>query len=367
MLLNHLHNYEIVKLNAQNPNLTNTIIIFVLLCIILIFISRDKKIFILDRSQTQQLKGLAILFIILGHLWVHVTQSKVSFVFSGDGVTLFFLLSGFGLTVSYKSKIPNFKKYVTKRITRVMIPYWIATIIIFILDYAFLKRIYSPNNIALTFLGVNINETTQYIDYVRWFISILLLWYALFFFIFLINVRKIIIIVLFTIAALLYIFDYYITKFGWYQIYAFPVGCLLGLYYDFIYKTYNRHIRLFTALSLFTIVLMLIFKAYLKQEIVGLIPSISFRFVNEIASILLCFSVIFIGAYLGVKRFASRFLYHTGNISYELFLLHGAFLVKYNPVISNGSVTMLSIQFILFAICIIFVSTLFRICTKRLT
>lgn len=173
-------NYEISKISVENPNFVNLVIIIMLFFISVLFLGKRQSWKILDRNQTNQLRGISILSIIVGHLWVHVSSIKPSLLMGGEGVALFLVLSGFGLTRSFYEKKPSITSFFIRRIERIMFPYWFITFIIIVLDYVILARVYSPKDIVLTLFGINISSTTYHIDYVRWYITLLLFWYIIF-------------------------------------------------------------------------------------------------------------------------------------------------------------------------------------------
>jgi len=82
------------------------------------------------------------------------------------------------------------------------------------------------------------------------------------------------------------------------------------------------------------------------------LPSIVFKALEEANSILFSFSLVIILAALGMKGYHSTFLCFCGTISYELFLLHGAFLIKYNPIIIRDNTVLLPFSFIIFLLCL---------------
>jgi hypothetical protein len=63
------NNYETTKLVVQNPNISNLLILVILAFVSFLFLKRnvDNSKF-LDRTQNDQLKGIAILFLVPGHL-----------------------------------------------------------------------------------------------------------------------------------------------------------------------------------------------------------------------------------------------------------------------------------------------------------
>jgi len=90
------------------------------------------------------------------------------------------------------------------------------------------------------------------------------------------------------------------------------------------------------------------------------VPNIFLSFVNEIAALFLCFGLIVGIGYLGAENYKSRFLLFYGEISYEIFLLHGALLVKYNPIINIATFGSLLIFFPLFVVLATLISYIFK-------
>jgi len=92
----------------------------------------DVKSIIVDLTWMDVLKGAAIITVLLGN-WTRCY--KVHFAGWGPWVQVFFILSGFGLTLSYFSKKSNWswRRWAWRRITRIVIPYVIAVVLSFIL------------------------------------------------------------------------------------------------------------------------------------------------------------------------------------------------------------------------------------------
>lgn len=118
-----LNNYESLKLNVQHPEYINLLILVFILCVCFVSIRKTNAARILSKDQTDQLKGLAIIAVILGHLWVHAVGNIPKLLFSGEAVAMFLILSGYGLTSSYGNRKVQHGSYIAARIMRVMIPY----------------------------------------------------------------------------------------------------------------------------------------------------------------------------------------------------------------------------------------------------
>lgn len=85
------------------------------------------------------------------------------------------------------------------------------------------------------------------------------------------------------------------------------------------------------------------------------LPTIVVKVLDEANGLFLSLGLVVLMAYLGLKGYYSGFLGFCGSISYEIFLLHGAFLVKYNPIIVRDE-AFLPFSFMFFLSCIIALS-----------
>ena len=329
-------NFQITKLPVDSPEFTNIILmlIFALLVFITTNLKQQKNAKLLSYRQTEQIKGIAIFLVVLGHLWVHVAVKKPSLIFAGDAVSIFLILSGFGLTLSSRTRKMEFTTFFSRRISRVMIPYWLATLIILFLDYILLNRIMDVRSLIMTFAGINISLNLKHLDYARWFVTFILLWYVIFFFIDRYIERKI-----FGFLALAFILiplNYYLFHFGWYQFFSFPIGCVIANFYDNIIVLWDRKKNTIVSYTIIVFMATIFYKLVMGNIsyynfLVKTIPNIVLIYMHETNSILFCCCVIIFISFLSEKGFESKFLLILGRYSYELFLIHGAFLIKYNP------------------------------------
>lgn len=322
-------NYQNNKLLVHHPDHVNIIIIVVLVVLSMLMVKKKRNHTFLDIITTEQIRGAAILMVVLGHLWVHVAEKKPVIILSGDGVAFFLFLSGFGFVSSYQKRQPDLKAYITSRINRVMIPYWFATIFILSLDRIFLNRIYNIFHICLTFLGINVYGVMHHFDYVRWYITFLLFWYGVAFFVYRYVRFQFAAYFLLGVGFFAFLINYYIAHFGWYQFLAFPMGCIVAENKDACAHIADRF-RNKNAywLALLAIVAFMLATSYPWKEYLSGLPSICNVLVSDFTSLLftLCLISIF-----EVSRYFSQMLIIFGKYSYEIFLLHGVFLIKYNP------------------------------------
>jgi peptidoglycan/LPS O-acetylase OafA/YrhL len=337
-------NFETIKLSIPHPESANIILfaIFVLASILSIRKNTKPPGKILDFEQTEQIKGLAIFFVISGHLWVHVAENAPSIVLSGDAVAIFLILSGFGLTMSKGTKSIDLKQFLLKRISRLILPYWIATILILLLDYVILDKTLNVSSVLMTFLGLNLSKELRYLDYVRWFVTFIIFWYIIFFSVNkLISKDKVRIFTYFLIGAIILPLNYYIFEVGWYQFLSFPFGCFIGVYYEEIIKAWQENKRLILWLSILGLAYFVIYKILIHDQLFwayidDLVPNIFLSYLRDFNSMVFSASIIILFVVLGRKGLVSKLLLILGRYSYELFLLHGVFLVKYNPFMKSS-------------------------------
>ena len=132
---------------------------------------------LITKESTLEIKGIAILMVIIGHVSSRYGSSVLNYM-GAFGVALFLFISGYGLVMSYnKNGLNNFFK---KRFINVFIPYVAITTIWIIFDLI-KGKIYSLKTYVLLLIGFDYNRT---IDETMWYISIILLWYIIFYIIF---------------------------------------------------------------------------------------------------------------------------------------------------------------------------------------
>ncbi len=345
-------NFEDTKLFISNPSFHNFVIIFILLVISLVF-ARRKATGFMDITQGNELKGLAMLMVVTGHLWVHVSQDRASLILGGTAVSLFLLLSGYGLTLSVENKPLTLKGFIFRRLSRVMIPYWIITGIILLLDYLILNKTYSLQGITTTLAGINIDRTIRDLDYVRWFITLLLIEYIVFFVAnrFLPRFEAILSIFLFNVLLmLLKHFDFFLLG-SFHNIIAFPLGCLLAYYIKdvsrFVFEKGNHTKLIILFISCLILVWLLL--SFFGEDKNFLIKMTRIGLTN-LQPLLSCVLAILLVGGVGRLGYVSGFLSFTGIIALEIYLVHGPLLIKYNPVIGLFPPGYIVISFLIFLV-----------------
>ena len=90
------------------------------------FIKKPSSFEWMDRNYTTAIKGFAILTVVWAHSVANLGVGGVQFV-AGVGVALFLICSGYGLEISYSKS--GLRHFWSKRFLKVCIPFWIAALV----------------------------------------------------------------------------------------------------------------------------------------------------------------------------------------------------------------------------------------------
>lgn len=266
----------------------------------------------LDTNWSNQLKGIAMIMVVIGHLQI------VSHM-AAWGLGIFLIVTGFGLTRSYlKNGLNNF---FIKKINKIFVPYFFVTIIWVIID-ALLKIQHSFPTTIMALLGLNFTEN---IDKSMWYITFLLIWYIVFYFVFkFIKGNSIKVIVLFATSVMLAILDVKKTIFPVpvaMPLYCveFPIGVFIGLLYSKIIKINLRRLKL--------IHLIICAVSFLFFLLIWQSPTFKYEYYFEV----LFFSVagICIFGLLSIYSIRIKAFEFIGRISLEIFLFEYVFIYNY--------------------------------------
>jgi peptidoglycan/LPS O-acetylase OafA/YrhL len=287
----------------------------------------------LGKNCSNQLKGIAILLVIINHF-------KINAHAGAWGVSIFLILSGFGLTRSYlKNEINNF---VSKRISKVLLPYSIVALAWVIID-AFIGRKHSILSSILAICGMRFEAT---FDKSMWYITFLLIWYIIFYVVFRFISKNVIkIIVLFLFSILLYKFNFIFpqdTRSGLYVL-EFPIGVLFGLFYDKIKEIKVRRIVIYHIVITFISALgFLILHKFSNSDKAFLVESLLFSI-----------SAISVFSLISIYSIKLKPLEYIGSISYEMYLFEYVFMYYYTFIFDLGiNIWFERIIFLVFIICL---------------
>lgn len=138
---------------------------------------RDGETDGLSREATTELKGIAILMVLLGHMTYmkgFITM-PVTPALGAPAVDIFLFLSSFGLMYSYSHK--GLQGFISRRLAVIMVPFILVTCLKAPLMYLWMKMPISL--IALNFTALNVEGDTT-----MWYIQYILLCYLVFFIVF---------------------------------------------------------------------------------------------------------------------------------------------------------------------------------------
>lgn len=277
----------------------------ILLCFFLIIvfykaeIGKNIKNDFTDKKQANIIRGICCIIVVL----VHIPQEHGNVIQDAIGsfgyicVTIFFLLSAFGLKYSLKNKKDYLKHFLRNRLLVIYIPFVIANLIYQIITIKDGFDIWSI---------VGIKDIT--------FVGELILFYLAFYFVYKLvkDIKKADI----AMVALVIIFSVisYIFKFGWYvECLGFAYGIIIFNIQDKINNLVRKHYIVNLLIATCSSVILGII--YIKIKNVELI--------NYIIKIILGISLISLVAILFKKvRIYNKVLDVLGKISYEIFLLH---------------------------------------------
>lgn len=321
-----------------------TIVIAGLGCILLASWRSAKKGELLPPETTSELKGLAILMVILSHIGLFLFSDQrflapLSY-YAGVGVDIFFILSGYGLTVSALRQPLSRLDFYRKRLSKIYIPV-LATVLIFLaLDAILLfSKTYPLTTTIANLFGLFPHaDLFNDLNSPLWFITLLLIYYAAFPLIFIRRAPWISGIILVLVAAILLIFDLpekYVTGFTLTWLYklhmfAFPLGMCLANFLPRLqaYFLSRSYFRVYTSATV---------KALLQTCVLGVFlniilfahyhPTVGKSWVaEELASLGIALSFIAIWA-LKPGEFRALKLY--GKYSFEVYLIHWPLLYRY--------------------------------------
>ncbi|MBI5191369.1 MAG: acyltransferase [Nitrospirae bacterium] len=347
-------NHQYAKLVLDDPAMSVLPVYVLLFLAAVLSIKKSAGQVFLDAGQTGQLKGLAILMIVAGHINLILAGGIRVPNFSGFGVSAFLFCSGYGLAVSTSEKIYTLKSFFTRRASRIYLPYWLVTAAIIAADYFVLSSRYPASGLALTMLGVNFTGFTDQFDPSRWFVTYIIVLYVFFF----ISVsvaggwkgRTSILFALVAVmdALLVVVNGYYphlvsVGTVRHYIMYSllFPAGCMAAAYSDEVRASVGRVMNgpALRAAAVLAVVVFFVLKTLIADPLRGQFDR------SDMGSILVesalwqpafaAFLLVSLAALAALNQAGLRsgFLLFVGGISYEVYLVHFVFMQRYDPLL----------------------------------
>jgi len=199
----------------------------------------------LEYKDTYNLRGIAMLMIIIGHTYNGYPIDNPHFYFpswlnylqlgywGGMGVGIFLFLSGYGLFCTLGNKTTIDKSYIISKIERLFKPfviYWIVEI--------FVLAIFNREELTIQLLR-EIVSFSIHPDVENWFFKVIVVVYVITIILFRLRIKDSYRISLFFILSIAYLVIMRELGFGhwWYDnILAYPLGALVSYKYDWFSK-----------------------------------------------------------------------------------------------------------------------------------
>jgi len=318
------HLNSLNQINIASPTLTFGII-FTIILILIGITSKNNNNSFFDTQTTASLRGVAVLFLIFGHLsYVCLKQEMVFHLGGYWAVIIFLFISGYGLYQRYElNNIGG--SFWKKRISKLYPPLWITLALFIFLNYFLLNVSYPLQEILFNMSGITLNKLP--INPPTWFVEYIILQYLIYWLISKLPFADIIKLVgLFVICFCIAILACIPTiNYLWWTQYtiAFPVGALFGKYQKQIRAFITKYLKNQIFLLIPLIILSVIFLYW-----DDFLPDIFYlRTIKPLALIIPIILTLIIYERINLQ---STFLIFLGNYSYEIYLLHVPFMTNYD-------------------------------------
>ncbi len=326
------------------------IVIAVCLAAVLLSFRKTAHTELFPVPVTQELKGLGMLAIVFAHIsYMLVTDNSFLYPLSiaaGVGVDLFLFMSGYGLTVGMLKKQMPALEFYQRRLIKVFIPFWIVLILLFAGDYLLLGKQYGLTYMAQSFAGWFPRASAfDDVNSPFWYISWMLMFYALFPLFFMRQRPWLTAILLAVIANAFALLDPLDLQVNWlHRLHtnAFSLGILLAWWLQSNpakIKTLQWFRNQSGGIGRYLLVAAgLLSAAYMAShntpgqwpQASALLKNIGFDdgfFIGQATSLLTMAALI---VYFSLKRLDNKFLNLFGVYSYETYLLHWPLMSRYD-------------------------------------
>ena len=320
--------------------------IFVLLLIaILVYLLPGNNDY-LGVKSTSGLKGFLALGIVFHHLsqWVTTGTEFSNFGYMGTYiVSVFFFLSGYGLYVQNERKVSYLDNFLVKRLSKILTPYIIISIIYLI------YRSINGQVLSSSFF-IDLFKKGSTVIYNGWFVDIIILMYIFFYISFRMFSDKTIAILVNTVLIIFYIVLAIKLGYGFWW-YNSSLPFVLGLVWAKNKENIDRLLKKYYFIPLVSVTVLLFVShqySFILQKF-HLVDNYSYALAANIDNVIFTFYLILI-----VRKidFSNNYLLFLGRVSFELYMIHGLVISifgKYfetsrlNDIIFTTSVLIVSI------------------------
>ncbi|MFA5154825.1 MAG: acyltransferase [Patescibacteria group bacterium] len=321
--------------SISNP-VSATVIFALLLFIVVALFSHKRPIREwFSPALTSELKGLAILMIVLSHIGYFLVDDHRFLwplsIAAGVGVNLFLLLSGFGLTASQLRKDLSVWEFYKRRLSKIYAPFWLVLSVFFILDWLVRHIAYGWPYVVRSFAGLFLHaDLYQDVNSPLWYLTFILGYYLLFPWVFSKSRPWLSAFVLYLAGYLLVYFQphYFDNVIYLYKVHiiAFPLGVLAAWAVAKLGKAdkleaWSHGRRAIVYYGVLAALLALFIYANINSGIGG---SANWE---QWMSIIAALAIV--GAFM-MKKIEFRLLYWFGLYSYEIYLWHWPIMYRYD-------------------------------------
>lgn len=285
----------------------------------------------LDKKGTSFLKGVAICLVVFGHIMGRNGLPVQFAFFASFGVSIFLLISGYGLTLSFmKNGLDGFFR---KRVQSVLIPFAIITLLLYSVGGELFNK---PINVLTTIFLIN---SELPLDRSMWYIQYIFIWYAVFYSIFILvkqNSLRVALLMLFSV--LLYkteINNINVNSVWQFKLHAFefPIGVALA----FFSMSKSKAKLLAVIFGVLFIASYYYLCLVMKDDIYNLSGVV--------------FSIF--AFFVSLSGLGNGFLSKVGDYSYELYLLEGFLLAAFLSLSSVAVINMVVYLMTLFVAAVV--------------
>lgn len=275
----------------------------------------------LSKENTKALKGIFAVFVLWHHLYQYsalITGTVIGIVFQAMGylsVGMFFFLSGYGLTTSYRNRGGYIDTFLRKKVLTLYIDILLFTGLFYFFNAVILTDSISLSSIikSITFGGTIVP--------LGWYLQVAIILYVLFYLTFrFIKDEKSKLVCIFiaciTFAVILHMIGYSST---WFEgIIAFPFGSLVAFNKNEIDSIINNKKRniICVLFGFISFCLAFVFAIIIKNELRLIVKSCS----------VIWFIVMVISVVRAVPNVNNRVTDKLGEASFEIYILQGLFL-----------------------------------------
>ena len=273
----------------------------------------------IDKSTGKVLRGIFASIVVLHHV-AHVTYGGRTFRgFANIGflaVAFFFFMSGYGLQKRYMSDKSYEKGFLIKRLPALFIPYLIVTVIYWAC-YVMCGFDYSVKTMLLSIISVESMVANA------WYVICILAFYIFFYFAMILCRRRYKLMILCNsvfVVAWFFLCKYVLhTGIWWYNAtVAIVLGSAWAVYEKMINSVMEKYSGKFLKISGVVFVVM-----FMNLDLVYELSYDMYIFMQSIVAIIFLFFILSMSSKVTVK---SKVLSAIGNISYELYLIHGIWI-----------------------------------------